>query len=124
MRNGRSSSPGTSSASRIRTSRRRTATSTTSSSRMRRVRGWSPRYALSRGSAMSIPSANTATSRCRAKGEDQMYGTIARLKVRKDRIREFLALGKEWDDRERKRALGYIGGEILWEDSEEGRACM
>jgi len=53
-----------------------------------------------------------------------MYGTIARMKVRKDRIREFLALGKEWDDRERKRALGYIGGEIMWEDKEEGRACM
>jgi quinol monooxygenase YgiN len=53
-----------------------------------------------------------------------MYGTIARMKVRKDRIREFLALGKEWDDRERKRALGYIGGEIMWEDKEEGRVCM
>ena len=26
-----------------------------------------------------------------------MYGTIARMKVRKDRIRAFLALGKEWD---------------------------
>ncbi|HET7699727.1 MAG TPA: hypothetical protein VFM06_02535, partial [Candidatus Limnocylindria bacterium] len=53
-----------------------------------------------------------------------MYGTIARLKVRKDKLREFFALGKEWDDRERKRALGYVGSEILWEDREEGRACL
>ncbi len=53
-----------------------------------------------------------------------MYGTIARLKVRKDRLREFLALGKEWDDRERKRAFGYVGAEILWEDSEAGRASL
>ncbi len=53
-----------------------------------------------------------------------MYGTIARITVRKDRIREFLALGKEWDDRERKRAIGYVGAEILWEDKQEGRACL
>mgnify|MGYP001582955253 FL=1 len=53
-----------------------------------------------------------------------MYGTIARMRVRKDKLREFLALGKEWDDRERKRALGYVGSEILWEDKEEGRACL
>ena len=53
-----------------------------------------------------------------------MYGTIARMKVRKDKLREFLALGKEWDDRERKRALGYVGSEILWEDAEDGRACL
>jgi len=53
-----------------------------------------------------------------------MYGTIARIKLRKDQIREFLALGKEWDDRERKRAIGYVGAEILWEDKEDGRACL
>jgi len=53
-----------------------------------------------------------------------MYGTIARLKVRKDKVREFFALGKEWADREQKRAFGYLGGEILWEDEEEGRACL
>jgi antibiotic biosynthesis monooxygenase (ABM) superfamily enzyme len=53
-----------------------------------------------------------------------MYGTIARLKVRKDKLREFFALGKEWDDRDRKRAIGYLGSEILWEDKEEGRACL
>lgn len=53
-----------------------------------------------------------------------MYGTIARLKVRKDKLRDFFALGKEWDDRERKRALGYVGSEILWEDREEGRASL
>src|SRR3954463_12254206 len=53
-----------------------------------------------------------------------MYGTIARLKVRKDRLRDFFALGKEWDDRERKRAIGYLGSEILWEDADAGRACL
>lgn len=53
-----------------------------------------------------------------------MYGTIARVKVRKDKIREFFALGKEWADREQKRAFGYLGGELLWEDKEEGRACL
>ena len=53
-----------------------------------------------------------------------MYGTIARVKVRKDKIREFFALGKEWADREQKRAFGYLGGEILWEEKEEGRACL
>jgi antibiotic biosynthesis monooxygenase (ABM) superfamily enzyme len=53
-----------------------------------------------------------------------VYGTIARVKVRKDKIREFFALGKEWADREQKRAFGYLGGEILWEEKEEGRACL
>ncbi|HEV8229174.1 MAG TPA: hypothetical protein VGQ86_04375 [Candidatus Limnocylindria bacterium] len=53
-----------------------------------------------------------------------MYGTIARMKVKKDCLREFFALGKEWDDHERKRAVGYINSEILWEDKEEGRACL
>jgi antibiotic biosynthesis monooxygenase (ABM) superfamily enzyme len=53
-----------------------------------------------------------------------MYGTIARLKIRPDRLREFFALGKEWDDRERTRALGYVGSEIMWEDREAGRACL
>ena len=53
-----------------------------------------------------------------------MYGTIARLRLRKDRLREFLALGKEWDDRERKRAVGYVGSEILWQDKDEGCACL
>ena len=53
-----------------------------------------------------------------------MYGTIARLTIRKDRLREFFALGKEWDDRERKRAIGYLSTEIMWEDKEQGRACL
>ena len=53
-----------------------------------------------------------------------MYGTIARLKIRPDRLREFFALGKEWDDRERTRALGYVGSEVMWEDREAGRACL
>ena len=53
-----------------------------------------------------------------------MYGTIARFKVRKDKLRDFFALGKEWDDRDRKRAIGYLGSEILWEDREEGCACL
>ena len=53
-----------------------------------------------------------------------MYGTIAQIKVRKDRLREFFALGKEWDDRESKRATGYLGSEILWEDRDEGSACL
>ena len=53
-----------------------------------------------------------------------MYGTIARFTLRKDQLREFLALGKEWDDREAKRAIGYVGSQILWEDKEAGRACL
>ena len=53
-----------------------------------------------------------------------MYGTIARIKVRKAKIREFFALGKEWADREGKRATGYLGSDLLWEDQEEGRACL
>jgi quinol monooxygenase YgiN len=53
-----------------------------------------------------------------------MYGTIARFKLKKDCLRDFLALGKEWDDGERVRAAGYINSEILWEDNEAGRACM
>ena len=53
-----------------------------------------------------------------------MYGTIARIKVRKDKLRDFLALGKEWDDRDRKRATGYLGSELLWEEKDEGRACL
>ena len=53
-----------------------------------------------------------------------MYGTIARIKVRRDKLQEFFALGKEWDDRERKRATGYVGAEIMWEDREQGSACL
>jgi len=53
-----------------------------------------------------------------------MYGTIARFKVRKDRLREFMALGKEWDDREQKRAIGYVGAQIMWEDREAGCASL
>lgn len=53
-----------------------------------------------------------------------MYGTIARFKVRKDKIRELYALGKEWDTFHRKRAVGYISSELLWEDKEAGRVCM
>ena len=53
-----------------------------------------------------------------------MYGTIARIKIRKDKLREFFALGKEWDNRERRRVFGYIGSEIMWEDEEQGRACL
>jgi antibiotic biosynthesis monooxygenase (ABM) superfamily enzyme len=53
-----------------------------------------------------------------------MYGTIARFKLRKDKVRQFFALGKEWDDRERKRATGYLGSDVLWEDKEDGRGCL
>lgn len=53
-----------------------------------------------------------------------MYGTIMRAKMKKDCVREFLALGKEWDARERGRAVGYISSEILWEEKEEGRFAM
>lgn len=53
-----------------------------------------------------------------------MYGTIQRGRVKKDRIRELMALGKEWDDRERKRAIGYINSELLWCDEGGGRFCM
>lgn len=53
-----------------------------------------------------------------------MYGTIGRFKVRKDKIRELYALGKEWDAFHRKRAVGYISSELLWEDREAGRVCM
>jgi quinol monooxygenase YgiN len=53
-----------------------------------------------------------------------MYGTIARFKVKPDRVRDFYALGKEWDEFHRKRAVGYISTELLWEDKEAGRLCM
>jgi quinol monooxygenase YgiN len=53
-----------------------------------------------------------------------MYGTIARFKVKKDCLRDFLALGKEWDEHERVRAAGYINAEILWEDKDAGRCCL
>ena len=45
-----------------------------------------------------------------------MYGTIARFKLKKECLRDFLALGKEWDEHERVRAAGYINSEILWEE--------
>ncbi len=53
-----------------------------------------------------------------------MYGTIQRGRVKKDRIRELMALGKEWDDRGRKSAVGYINSEMLWCDEGGGRFCM
>jgi len=53
-----------------------------------------------------------------------MYGTIARFKLKKECLRDFMALGKEWDEHGRIRAAGYINSEILWEDKEAGRACM
>jgi hypothetical protein len=53
-----------------------------------------------------------------------MYGTIMRSKVKKECVRDLYALGKEWDASHRKRAVGYISSEILWEDQEEGRICM
>jgi quinol monooxygenase YgiN len=53
-----------------------------------------------------------------------MYGTIMRAKMKRDCVRDFFALGKEWDGQGRKRAVGYINSEILWEDKEEGRFCM
>ena len=53
-----------------------------------------------------------------------MYGTIMRAKIKKDCLRQFYALGKEWDAFHRKRAVGYITSELLWEDREAGRLCM
>ena len=53
-----------------------------------------------------------------------MYGTIMRAKVKKECLRDLYALGKEWDQYHRKRAVGYISSEILWEDQEEGRVSM
>ena len=53
-----------------------------------------------------------------------MYGTIMRGKLRKDRAADLFALGKEWDARERKRAVGYLNSEILWLDEGEGWYCL
>jgi len=53
-----------------------------------------------------------------------VYGTIARVKVKRDSVATLVALGKEWDELERMRAKGYIGWEILWQDAGEGRACF
>jgi quinol monooxygenase YgiN len=53
-----------------------------------------------------------------------MYGTIARFKLKKECLRDFLALGKDWHEHERVRAAGYINSEVLWEDGEAGRACL
>jgi antibiotic biosynthesis monooxygenase (ABM) superfamily enzyme len=53
-----------------------------------------------------------------------VYGTIARFKLKKECLRDFLALGKEWDEHERVRTAGYINSEILWEDRDAGRACL
>jgi antibiotic biosynthesis monooxygenase (ABM) superfamily enzyme len=52
-----------------------------------------------------------------------MYGTIARIKVKPDKVRELYALGQQWDD-QRKRVPGFISTEILWEERETGRALM
>ena len=53
-----------------------------------------------------------------------MYGTIMRAQLKKECIRDFYALGKEWDAYHRTRALGYINSELLWEDKEERRISM
>ncbi len=53
-----------------------------------------------------------------------MYGTIARMKVKRDKLQELYALGEEWDERHRKETPGFIGTEILWEEKEPGRAWM
>ena len=53
-----------------------------------------------------------------------MYGTISRGKVKRDRIPELLALGREWDASGRKRAVGYINSELLWCDEGDGRYCL
>ncbi len=53
-----------------------------------------------------------------------MYGTIMRGTLKKESLRDFLALGKEWDAVGRKRAVGYCGSELLWEDREPGRICL
>ena len=53
-----------------------------------------------------------------------MYGTIQRGKVKKESVRELMALGKEWDGLWRKRTVGYISSELLWCDDGGGRFCM
>ena len=53
-----------------------------------------------------------------------MFGTIAIGRVKKDKVRELMALGKEWDSGGRKRAAGYINSEILWSDNDDGRLMM
>ena len=50
-----------------------------------------------------------------------MYGTIASGRVKKDRLRDLMALGKEWDAKERRRAVGYLSSEMLWSDAQDGR---
>ena len=52
------------------------------------------------------------------------YGSIARLRIRKDRVRDLLALGREWDERERMRAAGYLSSQILWDEKDEGAALL
>ncbi len=53
-----------------------------------------------------------------------MFGTIARMKVRPDKLRDFYALGKEWDAYHRTRAVGYISSEVLWERRDDLSCCM
>ncbi len=53
-----------------------------------------------------------------------MYGTIMRGKLKRECVRDFFALGKEWDTFHRKRAVGYITSELLYEDAEEGRISL
>ena len=51
-----------------------------------------------------------------------MYGMIMRAKLKRECVRDFYALGKEWEQFHRKRAVGYISSELLWEDREAGKA--
>lgn len=53
-----------------------------------------------------------------------MYGTIMRGKLKRECVRDFFALGKEWDRFHRTRAVGYISSEMLFEDKEEGRISL
>ncbi|OLC52848.1 MAG: hypothetical protein AUH85_15620 [Chloroflexi bacterium 13_1_40CM_4_68_4] len=53
-----------------------------------------------------------------------MYGTIARIKVKRDKVRDLYALGQEWDAFHRKDVPGFISTEILWEEKEPGHAFM
>ena len=52
-----------------------------------------------------------------------MYGTIMRARLKRGRLRDILALGKEWEAQHRRRAAGFSGSQLLWEE-EPWRFCL
>jgi quinol monooxygenase YgiN len=53
-----------------------------------------------------------------------MFGTIMRARLRKERLRDFLALGKEWEAARRRGVTGFSGAQLLWEEKDPGRFCL